>query len=319
MIADAADPEKILVIKLGALGDFIYALGPMAAIRKNHSNARISLLTTKPFEKLGRDCGYFDEIWIDEKPKFNPLSWLALKNRLNRAGFNRVYDLQNNERTGRYFTLFHPQPEWVGVAIGASHRNTSPERTKFNAYFGHVQTLALAGIDDVQLDELSWMTGRIDVATIPRPYVLLVPGSSPQHPQKRWPVKHYRVLAEKMLAAGLHPVVIGGAAETELAETICRNLSCTNLAGKTKLEDLPQLARDAAGAVGNDTGPMHIIAVTGCPSLMLFSTAASNIQKHGPLGARVQAIEIMDLSDLDPGKVWDQFSVIGASMPQDNS
>ena len=43
--------QRILVIKLGALGDFIYALGPMAAIRRHHKDARITLLTTAPFEK----------------------------------------------------------------------------------------------------------------------------------------------------------------------------------------------------------------------------------------------------------------------------
>ena len=64
----ATQNEKILVIKLGALGDFIQALGPMAAIRKHHPDAHITILTTKPFENFAKDCGYFDEIWLDERP-----------------------------------------------------------------------------------------------------------------------------------------------------------------------------------------------------------------------------------------------------------
>jgi len=78
--------EHILVIKLSALGDFIQALGPMRAIRAHHKNAKITLLTTKAFAKFGKDCGYFDEIWIDEKPKwFNILGWSALSRRLNQS------------------------------------------------------------------------------------------------------------------------------------------------------------------------------------------------------------------------------------------
>jgi hypothetical protein len=43
---------RILVIKLSALGDFIQATGPMKAIRTHHPDARITLLTTAPFEAV---------------------------------------------------------------------------------------------------------------------------------------------------------------------------------------------------------------------------------------------------------------------------
>ncbi len=45
---------RILVIKLGALGDFVQALGPAAAIRRHHRDAEITLLTTAPYAELGR-------------------------------------------------------------------------------------------------------------------------------------------------------------------------------------------------------------------------------------------------------------------------
>jgi len=56
----ARAPERILVIKLGALGDFVQALGPFAAIRAHHPAADIVLLTTRPYADLGRASGYFD-------------------------------------------------------------------------------------------------------------------------------------------------------------------------------------------------------------------------------------------------------------------
>ena len=153
-----AAPRHILVIKLGALGDFIQSLGPMAAIRAHHPQDRITLLTTAPYESIARESRYFDDIWIDKRPKFFDLKgWLSLRNLLNAGRFARVYDLQNNDRTSFYFKLFAPRPEWVGVARNASHRNTSPDRTAGRAFYGHRQTLALAGIPDVAIDAMAWM------------------------------------------------------------------------------------------------------------------------------------------------------------------
>ena len=54
---------KILVIKHGALGDFVLSMGPFAAIRVHHAQAQIALLTTAPFAELARRSGYFGRIW----------------------------------------------------------------------------------------------------------------------------------------------------------------------------------------------------------------------------------------------------------------
>ena len=103
----------------------------MHAIRRHHPKAKITLLTTKPFENIAKESNYFDNIILDERPKFYQLSqWLCLRKKLNQEKFSRVYDLQNNDRTSFYFKLFSPKPEWVGTVKGASHRNTSPKRTE---------------------------------------------------------------------------------------------------------------------------------------------------------------------------------------------
>ena len=301
-------PRHILVIKLGALGDFIQSLGPMAAIRAHHSQDRITLLTTAPFESIARASGYFDGIWLDKRPKFFDIKgWLDLRRRLNTGKFFRIYDLQNNDRTSLYLKLFSPLPEWVGAAKGASHRNTAPERTAGRAFHGHVQTLALAGVTDIPVDRMEWMQAQTTF-DLPKPYVLIVPGSAPSHPQKRWPAKHYSDLCARLVAKGHHPVLIGSGGEADILEAIGAAVPQTvNLCGKTALFDLPALARGAAGAVGNDTGPMHLIAPTGCPSLVLFS-GSSNPARHAPLGQNVVTLQKDSLNDLDVDDVWDAFS-----------
>ena len=51
--------ENILVIKLGALGDFIYAIGPMQAIKRHHKTASVTLLTRSSFAELGNATELF--------------------------------------------------------------------------------------------------------------------------------------------------------------------------------------------------------------------------------------------------------------------
>ncbi len=301
-------PANILVIKLGALGDFIQALGPMAAIRAAHPHDKITLLTTKPYETLARESGYANEIIIDKRPKwFDVKGWTKLRTFFNSGRFARVYDLQNNDRTSFYFRLFAPKPEWVGVARGASHRNTSPKRTEGKAFDGHVQTLGLAGIKNIQIDRLEWMKGTLDLSALPSRYVLFVAGSSPKHPYKRWPTKHYAALGKRLVESGFTPVLIGAKEESGILEEIHSLLpQSINLCGETNLSDIPALARGAIGAIGNDTGPMHLIAPTGCKSIILFSQN-SDPRRHAPKGHDVITLQKQNLEDLKPDDVWNAF------------
>ncbi len=298
--------DRILVIKLGAFGDFVQAFGPMRAIRRHHPDAHITLLTTKPFAELAHACGLFDSILFDPRPTwYQPAAWVALKRQLNGGKFKRVYDLQNSDRTALYFKLFSPKPEWVGAAKGASHENASPLRSAGHAFEGHQQTLALAGITDVSIDDLSWMTAETARFDLPALYVLVVPGASPKRPLKRWPADHYGMLCRQLHEAGYTPVIIGAAADAHIAAAIketCAN--AIDLTGRTQMTDIPALARNAAFAVGNDTGPIHMIAPTGCKTLVLFSKD-SNPVKHKPLGAQVYTMTKDDLAGLAPESVMD--------------
>ncbi len=116
--------RKILVIKLSALGDFVQALGPAAAIRRHHAGDEITLLTTDAFAELARQSGLFDRIAIDGRPTLlDAPGWLALRRALRSGHFDRVYDLQTSDRSSFYAWLFLPArpPEWSGIAWHCSH------------------------------------------------------------------------------------------------------------------------------------------------------------------------------------------------------
>ena len=94
------------------------------------------------------------------------------------------------------------------------------------------------------------------------------------------------------------PVLIGTAAEggvNAMIATFCD--AARDLTGETGFADIVVLARGAAGAVGNDTGPMHLIATAGAPSLVLFSQA-SNPDLCAPRGAAVTVLRRPVLAEL---------------------
>lgn len=262
--------ERVLVIKLGALGDFVQAFGPFAAIRAHHQDARITLLTTRPFAALAEASPWFDEIWQDDKPKlWQPLGLLALARRLRSGGFARVYDLQTSDRSSSYFRLIGKGPEWSGIARGCSHPHANPARDFMHTQDRQAEQLCMAGIARVPPPDLSWATTDCARFGLAAPYALLCPGGASHRPAKRWPAGNYARLALRLVLAGTRPVLIGGADETAPIAIACPE--ALDLGGRTGHLDILGLARGAALAVGNDTGPMHLIAAAGCPGLVLFS------------------------------------------------
>lgn len=292
--------QRILVIKLGALGDVVLALGPMAAIRRHHPGAQITALTTAPYASLIGASPYVDEVWTDERPRLWQIGKaLALRRRLREAGFSRVYDLQTSDRSSLYFHLLRPGklPEWSGIAAGCSHPHANPDRDRLHTVERQAEQLRALGIADVPLPDLSWLTTDISRFAVTPPFALLVPGGAATRPRKRWPVERFAALASSLGAQGIQPVILGMEPERPLVEAI-RAVCPTahDLIGRTNLAEIAALARGARLAVGNDTGPMHLIAASGCPSVVLFSDD-SDPALCAPRG-RVTVLRHVDLAEL---------------------
>ncbi|MGH7090888.1 MAG: glycosyltransferase family 9 protein, partial [Stellaceae bacterium] len=271
----AAQPRRVLVIKLGALGDFVQAMGPAAAIRAHHPRAEIILLTTAPFAALGRAAPYFDHVWIDERTSL--AYWGALwrfRRRLREARFDRVYDLQTSDRSSLYFGLMRPgpRPEWSGIARGASHPHANPRRDLMHTLDRQAEQLAACGIVRVPPPDLSWAMTDLARFALPELLLLLIPGSAAHRPEKRWPIERFAELARLAAARGVAPVVLGGPAEAPLGATITAVTPLgMDLTGRTSFGDLVALGARASHAVGNDTGPMHLVVAGGAPATVLYS------------------------------------------------
>lgn len=307
----AREIKKILVIKLSALGDFVLALAAMKKIREAHKRAHITLLTTPQFEGLAKSSPYFNAVETDGKPN-GPGAWLALRGRIKKAKYDRVYDLQTSSASSRIFQMLRPfPPEWSGIAMGCALPHKNPHRNSMHTLERQADQLKYAGIyPDAPTEpgsapppDLSWVLRKapqerpVAGGVMPRPYVLFIPGGSAHRLDKRWPVDRYGELGKILYDRGFDIVILGGPQESAEARQIQRYVGkARDLTGRTDFARIAILGAKAALVVGNDTGPLHLAAATGAPTIVLFSRA-SDPNLSAPRG-HVAVLQADNLGDL---------------------
>ena len=304
--------KRVLVIKLGALGDFVLAFGPFAAIRAAHPDADITLLTTAPFAEFARVAPWFDRVAVDARPRvWDVPGMLRLRQVLR--GFDRVYDLQTSDRSGWYFWLAG-RPDWSGIARGCTFPHANPRRDAMHTIERQRDQLVMAGITLFPTPDTRWLTkakplpvagGGAVPATLS--FVVLIPGAAPHRPRKRWPAERFGELADELAHLGYRVSVVGTAADKPIAEAIRRHCDAkvADLTGRTNLLQLARTLARVDLAIGNDTGPTHLAAALGTPTIALFSADSDPAltRPRGPTVENVTVITEANLADLPVARV----------------
>ena len=301
--------QTILVIKLGALGDFILADPAFQWIRNHHKESKLVLLTTPLFEAFAKKQGYFDEIIALPRFKYTDIvRWKLFLDHLVRLQPVRIYDLQMVKRTRiyAYFIRFMhmmgllKKSEWIG-RIKSGHAYLEPSYFKkhplerFSRLFSKVSNDPFPSLDMRRMGE--------ELPSMPRhPYALVIPSASNAfNGAKKWPLEAYRHVVQWILAKGYSVVIIGGPHDDHRILSMeggQDNQTVIDLTGKTSFENVIALASKATFAVGNDTGPIHMAAASQCPVFVLFSKKAPPAAQVGARGILYHHLSSDDLSTL---------------------
>ena len=260
--------EHVLVVKLGALGDLVLADGALRDLRERHRDAHITLLTRRAFAPLMQRCPWVDAVLADENaPRWRLDRMLALRRRLHAGAFDAAYDLQNSRRSRFYRQwLSASKTTWSFEGPSRAVGSSVPAR--------HAAQLRAAGLAAAWSERPSpgWIAtdagALLAQAGLKQPFVALLPGSSARHPEKRWP--HHADLAARLTRDGLVVATIPGIDEPDIAN----GFEGTVLKPDGRVLGLPELAgvlRQAACAVGSDSGPTHLAACLGTPVVALFA------------------------------------------------
>jgi ADP-heptose:LPS heptosyltransferase len=117
------------------------------------------------------------------------------------------------------------------------------------------------------------------LASINRPFVTVFPGASIA--ERRWGENNFRQLAERLMAAGLNVVVVGGEDDQVQGEVITRD-GGLNLAGGTSLTETAAILGKSALLVSGDSGILHLAVGLAVPTVSLFGPGIT--EKWAPQG-----------------------------------
>jgi len=142
-------------------------------------------------------------------------------------------------------------------------------------------------------------SGRVAVSGQPGGAVVIHIGSGGRH--KVWPLASWLDVAERLKGEGLRVTLIAGEVEAERM-SLADAAAFHNAGGMTltSLEELVSVLRSAGGFVGADSGPAHLAAQLGLPTLALFGPTDSQVWSPvGPLVTIIAALPGLPMSSIN--------------------
>lgn len=265
--------ERILIIKVGALGDVVLCTPQIARILEQH--AEVWLLTSPAFAPLF--AGH-PRLKVVTFPRHGTRAMWSTLRWLRNQKFSTVYDLQGSDRS-RALTLLSGAPKRVGIAPRWLYtHNPSNDDVREHVFSRLNRLIETAGLPAAEPRPQLWpaSTERMQVqqrlasaGLAEQVIAVLHAGSSLRWPSKRWEPEHFIELARGIETAGVCVIWVGGADEVELNRRLAAQVG-SDLTGAFSIPGLAELARLARFAVVNDSGPMHLLSAAGIPVYAFF-------------------------------------------------
>jgi heptosyltransferase-1 len=307
---------NVAIVRLTSLGDVIHTLPVAAAIRRQRPDARIFWLVEEREQVVLRNNPVVDEVIVVPLRRWrSSLSGLAgwrsssreigdLSRRLREAAIDVAIDVQGWVHKTSPLTLLTRAPVRIGfdrrhsrdgLSPLATTRHVTPPPEARHIVDQNLCLLGPLGLNDgtpaefpfppfaEARDRAAAWRGAHGISPADR-VVIIFPSTRGE--PKRWPVESFRELARRLLADGrVRILMLGGPGEERLLESARQGLPAdrAHVWAPGPIEDLTEVIRGAHFAIGNDTGPLHIAAAHGVPSLGLFGPTQG--ARNGPYGA----------------------------------
>ena len=302
--------KNILVVKLSAIGDVIHALPVSYAIKERFPEAHLTWVVEKPAYPILEGNPYIDDIILFEKAKFRSVSGFLheigpFRRRLRARSYDASLDLQGLFKSAAIVWNAGARQR-VGTAnmregahlVSRPIRGAHAEGHIVERYLDVARALGCT-VDEVRFPVAVSERDRAAAETLllregvqeGRTFVAFAIGAN--WPNKRWPAAHFAALADRLYRAHYVPVLVGGG---RLDETLAQDIMAAsgippvNLVGRTNLKQLAHIFTRAALVLGGDTGPVHLAAGLGTPTVMLMGPTDAN--RNGPYGQQENAIEV---------------------------
>jgi heptosyltransferase I len=284
---------RILIVKLGSIGDIVHTLPALAALRAAQPQAEISWVVERRSAEILRDNPLLDRlIEVDTKAlRRGLMSGETLRaprqqlRRLRASAFDVALDFQGLIKSAsiarlsgarRVFGYARPGLREPASTVFLSKRISIPAHT-------HVIRKALLLLEGAlgvpAPPDLSFPIGVTPeteaeanqaAESAAGNFAILNPGGG--WPTKLWSAEKFGGLADLLWASyGMRSLIPYGPGELELAERVRRaSRSLKAVPVNLSLKGFYSLAKRARVYVGGDTGPTHIAVAAGAPIVGLF-------------------------------------------------
>jgi len=266
---------------MSALGDVFMALPHIDTIISQYAKDQVWIMTSPQFQDLFVNHPRLKVAVLDRKKLFGRENTYARVLWVRKQRFDVVYDLQGN-RKSRLLVRFSNSPKRVGTQPFKIY-NFHPERfyergTQQNVFERLNETIVSAGLPPAAAISNLYPSEE-DLARISKwkaakglkagCFALLHAGSSGDWPSKRWPEKYFVEFARLVEKSGLKCVWIGSGEDRPINRVLSKSIGI-DATGEFSVLQLYLLGKEAQFAVTNDSGPMHILAVSGLPVYSFF-------------------------------------------------
>ena len=293
--------SNILIIKLGSLGDVVQISGALRDIREHHKNEKITILTTSKYINLFKNCPYVDNCLEDERlPRYNIFYLLRLRKIINSLNFNKVYDLQNSNRTNFYRKFLFNVKNWSSSRDVPENKYNNSVLQRFDEQLrkSNIQTLYTLKPD------FSWAAEKANNYNLDtdKKYILFFPFCSRDLIHKRWPYFSELINLIKQNHPQYSLVVAPGPGEIEEAKSLDIKIALNNNLPLNFFE-LASLIKKSHLVIANDTGPAHMAAHLGARGFTLFGPHTTP-EKVSIEREKFIALQTMDLKSLFADRVY---------------
>jgi ADP-heptose:LPS heptosyltransferase len=292
---------NILIIKLGSLGDVVQISGALRDIREYHKNEKITILTTSKYINLFKNCPYIDNCLEDERlPRYNIFYLLRLRKIINSLNFNKVYDLQNSNRTNFYRKFLFNVKNWSSSRDIPQNKYNNSVLQRFDEQLrkSNIQTIYTSKPD------FSWAAEKANNYNLDtdNKYILFFPFCSRDLIHKRWPYFSELINLIKQNHPEYSLVVAPGPGEIEEAKSLDIKIALNNNLPLNFFE-LASLIKKSHLVIANDTGPAHMAAHLGARGFTLFGPHTTP-EKVSIEREKFIALQTMDLKSLFADRVY---------------
>jgi len=279
---------RLLVVRLGALGDLVHALPAVAALRRAHPDTPIDWLVDavhRPFLDL---VPIVSAIPLRER---SAKAWLEVRTELRRHTYDAAIDFQGLLKSAALARLSGARRVLGFDQDALRERVAAPFYTEQVEVGegGHViqKNLRLAaalgagtGVVEFPIRDMPSAALADIQAKGSQPFAIINGGAG--WPNKRWPPDRFgRVAAWLRTRHGLRSIVLWGPGEEGLAGAIVSaSEGAASLAPPTGIADILACARAAAIVVSGDTGPTHLAGAVGARIVSVFGP--TNPARNGP-------------------------------------